>query len=139
MDGKTYKMLEEGVQNLLANVKTIDPESEEGQAALTKATKMLELLITADKDEADYHDKKERRRIEKERNDAMIKIERDKQKITWGRVGLEMSKIVVPMVGSFVVSIILQNRVFIFEKGGNIITSIAGRQLRLPNFMPKGF
>ena len=101
MTEETYGMLERAVQAQLEKVETLDAGSKEGKEALVKSLHLVELLITTDKDNADYYDKQERRRIEEDRNKAMNETERDKQKLTWGRVGLEMAKVVVPLVVSF--------------------------------------
>lgn len=134
MTDETYTMLEEAAQVQLKNVETLDAGSKEGKEALAKSIHLVELLITADKDNAEYYDKQERRRIEEERNKAQNETERDKQKLTWGRVGLEMAKVVVPLVVSFAGYNVFQKRVMKFEETGRI-TSTAGRELHLPKIM----
>lgn len=134
MTNVTYEMLEKAVQVQLKNVEALDAGSKEGKEALTKSIHLVELLITTDKDNADYYDKQERRRIEEDRNKAQNETERDKQKLTWGRVGLEMAKVVVPLVVSFVGYNVFQKRVMKFEETGRI-SSTAGRELHLPKFM----
>lgn len=134
MTKETYEMLEKAAQVQLDNVGTLDAGSKEGKEALTKSLQLVELLINADKDEMDYYDKQERRRIEEDRNKAQNETERDKQKLTWGRVGLEMAKVVVPLVVSFAGYNIFQKRVLKFEETGRI-SSTAGRELHLPKFM----
>lgn len=133
MTDVTYEMLEKAAQVQLEQVEMLDPESKEGKEALTKSIHLVELLITTDKDNADYYDKKERRRIEEERNKAQNQTEREKQKLTWGRAAFEMAKVVVPMVGSLIGYNIFQKRVLKFEETGRI-TSTAGRELHLPRF-----
>lgn len=134
MTDVTYEMLEKAVQVQLEKVGTLDAGSKEGKEALVKSIHLVELLITTDKDNADYYDKQERRRIEEDRNKAMNETERDKQKLTWGRVGLEMAKVVVPLVVSFAGYNVFQKRVLKFEETGRI-SSTAGRELHLPKFM----
>lgn len=134
MTETTYNLLEEAVQQQLARVSTFDSETKEGKEALTKAVHLVELLITADKDNTDYYDKQERRRIEDDRNKAMVEIERDKQKLTWGRVGLELGKVIAPILVSFVGYNVFQKRILKFEETGRI-SSTAGRELHLPKFM----
>lgn len=134
MTEETYGMLERAVQAQLEKVETLDAGSKEGKEALVKSLHLVELLITTDKDNADYYDKQERRRIEEDRNKAMNETERDKQKLTWGRVGLEMAKVVVPLVVSFAGYNVFQKRVLKFEETGRI-SSTAGRELHLPKFM----
>lgn len=134
MTEETYGMLERAVQAQLEKVETLDAGSKEGKEALVKSLHLVELLIATDKDNADYYDKQERRRIEEDRNKAMNETERDKQKLTWGRVGLEMAKVVVPIVVSFAGYNVFQKRVLKFEETGRI-SSTAGRELHLPKFM----
>lgn len=134
MTEETYGMLERAVQAQLEKVETLDAGSKEGKEALVKSLHLVELLIATDKDNADYYDKQERRRIEEDRNKAMNETERDKQKLTWGRVGLEMAKVVVPLVVSFAGYNVFQKRVMKFEETGRI-SSTAGRELHLPKFM----
>lgn len=134
MNKETYSMLERAAQIQLENVESLDVGSKEGKEALTKSIHLVELLINVDRDNDDYHDKSERRRIEEKRNDAMNETERDKQKLTWGRVGLEMAKVVVPLVISFAGYNVFQKRVLKFEETGRIC-STAGRELHLPKFM----
>ena len=134
MTEETYGMLERAVQAQLEKVETLDAGSKEGKEALVKSLHLVELLIATDKDNADYYDKQERRRIEEDRNKAINETERDKQKLTWGRVGLEMAKVVVPLVVSFAGYNVFQKRVLKFEETGRI-SSTAGRELHLPKFM----
>lgn len=134
MTEETYGMLERAAQVQLENVETLDAGSKEGKEALTKSIHLVELLITADKDNSDYYDKQERRRIEEERNKAQNETERDKQKLTWDRVGLEMAKVIVPLLVSFAGYNVFQKRVLKFEETGRI-SSTAGRELHLPKFM----
>lgn len=134
MTDVTYEMLEKAVQVQLEKVETLDAGSKEGKEALAKSIHLVELLIATDKDNADYYDKQERRRIEEDRNKAQNETERDKQKLTWGRVGLEMAKVVVPLVVSFAGYNVFQKRVMKFEETGRI-SSTAGRELHLPKFM----
>lgn len=134
MTDETYVLLEEAAQVQLKAVKSMDVDTKEGKEALTKSIHLVELLITTDKDNADYYDKQERRRIEEERNKAANETERKKQELTWGRVGLEMAKVVVPLAVSFVGYNVFQKRVLRFEETGRI-TSTAGRELHLPKFL----
>lgn len=136
MTDETYNLLEGAVQAQLRNVATLDVGSKDGEYALTKSLRLVELLITADKDISDYYDKEARREIEKEKNKAMESVERDKQKLTWGRVGLELAKGVLPLVVSFAGYNVFQKRVLKFEETGRI-TSTAGRELHLPKLFTK--
>lgn len=134
MTQETYNLLESAVQNQLKTVYGMKLGSQEGKEALTKAISLTELLITADKDGYDYHDKEERRRIEEKKNDAAAEVEREKAKLTWGRVGLELGKVIAPILVSFAGYNVFQKRVLKFEETGRIV-STAGRELHLPKFL----
>ena len=131
MTEETYSLLEEAAQVQLRQVTKIDPETKEGKDRLVNSIHLVELLINTDRDNAEYYDKQERRRIEEERNKAMKETERDKQKLTWGRVGLEMAKVVVRLVVSFAGYNVFQKRILKFEETGRL-TSTASRELHLP-------
>ena len=134
MTDKTYTLLETAVQVQLERIGELDPETKEGKDALSKAISLVDQLITTDKNESDGYDKQERRRIEEERNKAADATERKKQELTWGRVTLEMAKVVVPLIISFVGYNVFQKRLMKFEETGRI-TSTAGKELHLPKFM----
>lgn len=133
MTDETYNTLEDVTRNLLTQIEELDIGTKDGKEALTKAVHLTELLISADRDSADYYDKKERRRIDEDRNKAMAEIENNKQKLTSGRVIFEMAKLLVPMGVSLVGYSIFQRRVLQFEETGRI-TSTAGRELHLPKW-----
>lgn len=134
MTEETYNLLEEAAQVQLKQIAKIDHETKEGKDNLVKAIHLVELLVNTDRDNAEYYDKQERRRIEEERNRAMNETERDKQKLTWGRVGLEMAKVIVPLGVSFVGYNVFQKRILKFEETGRL-TSTASRELHLPRFL----
>lgn len=133
MNDVTYDLLEKAAQAQLKQVEKFDCSTKEGKESVAKAVHLVELLVTADKDNADYFDKQERRRIEEERNIAANEVERDKQKLTWGRVAFEMTKVVVPLAIQIVAFSGLQKRMFKFEETGRI-SSTGGREMHLPRF-----
>lgn len=133
MTNETYELLEEAVQNQLKQIENVDTSTKEGKEVLQLAMNLAQLLITTDKDNADYYDKEEKRRIEEERNKAMESVERDKQKLTWQRVCFEMAKVVVPLAIQIVAFGNLQGRMFKFEETGRV-TSTGGREMHLPKF-----
>lgn len=133
MTDETYNMLERAVQVQLEAIENLDTESKEGKDALMKSTRLVELLIASDRENLEYYDKEERRRIDEERNKAANETERKKQELTWGRVGLEMAKVVVPLMVSIAGYNVFQKRILKFEETGRI-SSTAGRELHLPRF-----
>jgi hypothetical protein len=74
--------------------------------------------------------------IEESRNEAGIRLEQEKQKITWKRVAFELGKLVIPLGISIVHYNMAQKKVFDFEEHGRI-TSTAGRELHLPKIFTK--
>lgn len=130
---ETYELLERAAQAQLKAVGNLDVSTKEGKEALAKSINLVELLLNKDRDDMEYYDKQERRRIEETRNKAQDETERKKQELTWGRVGLEMAKVIVPLGVSLVGYNVFQKRVLTFEETGRI-TSTAGRELHLPKF-----
>lgn len=131
MTNETYNMLEEGVQDLLEQMKTLNISTKEGKETLAKATTMVTLLTEVDRTDAEVHDKEERRRIEEEKNKAANETEREKQKLTWGRAIFEMAKVTVPTVVTAIFFGKYQKRMFKFEETG-FIKSTGGREMHLP-------
>lgn len=131
---ETYDMLEKAVQVQLQNVVELEPNTKEGKDALAKSVALVELLVSVDKLSFESVDKEERRRIDEERNKAADETERQKQEITWSRVGLELAKAIAPILVSFVGYDVFQKRVLKFEETGRI-SSTAGRELHLPKIL----
>ncbi len=136
MTEETHKLIEDATQLLLNGVGAFDLGTKQsGDAdAASNAIKMAELLIAADKNIDDYYDKVERREIERLKAKEMAEIERNKQKITWGRAALELAKVIAPVIVSMIGYNEFQKRLLKFEETGRV-TSTAGRDLHLPKFM----
>ena len=133
MTDETYELLESAAQVQLKAVESLDATTKEGKEALARSIHLVELLVSKDRDDMEYYDKQERRRIEENRNKAQDETERKKQELTWGRVSLEMAKVVVPLAVSIAGYNVFQKRILTFEETGRI-TSTAGRELHLPKF-----
>lgn len=136
MSNETYDLLEEAAQIQLRNVISEKEKDENGgNSKNIKSPKidLVELLITADKNNMDYCDKQDRLKVEKEKNDDMTEMERNKQKLTWGKVGLELCKVLLPTCVSIAAYDVFQKRILKFEETGRIV-STAGRELHLPKF-----
>lgn len=131
MTEQTYELLERAAQIQLEAIENLDLDCKEREKAVIKSTRLVDLLISADKDNSDYYDKQERRRIDEERNKAMNETERKKQELTWGRVGFELVKIGIPLTVSMIGYDIFQKRVLKFEETGRLCSS-ASRELHLP-------
>ena len=134
MSDETYELLEEAVRKQIVKMTTLDTSTKEGMDVLKKSTELVNVLVEVDKNIDEFTDKEERRRIEEKKNDAMNEVELSKQKITWQKTALEISKVVVPTVISMIGYNVFQKRVLKFEETGRI-TSTAGRELHFPKFM----
>lgn len=131
MTNATYDLLEDAVQKAL---KQVDFSATKDDASLRRATELTQLLIATDKEDMEYHDKKDRRDLEKAKNDATITLEREKSKLTWGRVGFEMAKVLIPLAVSMYVSDKWQRRMLKFEETGRFTSSVS-REFHLPKLL----
>lgn len=135
-----------------------EPGSEMWKEAYSKKLAVLDKMQVYEKCEGELWSKQEERRITEEhnqemialedrkleqhlvietsRNNANIKLEETKQKITWQRVTFEMAKVVVPLGISIIHYNRAQKKVFDFEEHGKI-TSTCGRDLHLPKIFMK--
>lgn len=134
MTRETYDMLEERIQQNLEMLDTL--EGGVRKSITDETARLVELLIAADKEDAERYDKQERRRIDEDRNKATAEVEMSKQEITWKRVGLEMAKLIVPLSMSMAGYDFFQKRMIKFEETGRF-TSAVSRELHLPNFFKK--
>lgn len=132
MTNETMELMEQAVQERLKN----DEGLVEGDELynMKETVSLIEQMNVARQTELDALDKEERRKLEREKNETLIRVEKEKQKITFARAALEMAKIVVPSVISVVAYSVFQKRVLIFEKTGRVC-STAGRELHMPKFM----
>lgn len=94
----------------------------------------LEALRNIERDQNDFYDKQEKRRIEEEKNEETADLEREKSKIGWRRMTLEVLKIFVPSMMAAGAAIWMQNRAGKLEETGRWTTE-AGRQAhrQVPN------
>lgn len=94
----------------------------------------LETLRNIERDANDFYDKQEKREIEKEKNQETAALEREKSKIGWKRMTLEVLKIFVPSMIATGAAIWMQDRAGRLEESGRW-TSEAGRQAhrQIPN------
>lgn len=133
---KILKMLEDKYERLERVVTDPNADAEERKNAereILEVTKQMQELY---KTEMDYFVNKdkldEHSRIEKERNEASLELEKQKQKLSWQRVAFELSKVIIPIVGSGILYFKASRDMYQFEENGRI-TSTPGRQMRLPN------
>jgi hypothetical protein len=73
----------------------------------------------------------QQKEIERLRNETSMKLEREKQKVTWQRVAFEMAKILIPLGISVALYRESRERMFDFEEHGRV-TSTVGRWLSYP-------
>jgi len=128
--------LKEGLLDELAHqlelVGNLSPGSDEYEACMKAINDLTKSINSLDQTEMDAFDKQERREADKVKNQQLFELEKSKAKLSWDRVGFEMAKIGVPLVGSGILYLIAQRRVFQFEENGRIVTT-GGRELHLPN------
>lgn len=133
MRDETRELLENQVVDGLSGLADLQAGSKERQSATTDVVKLIEKLNEVDRDNADYWDKQERREMDRKRNEATVKLEEEKQKLSPGRAALEVAKIAVPVVVPLVAYNVYQKRVIKFEETGKLV-STAARELHLPKF-----
>lgn len=133
---ETRLMLEERVADLtvMINERGDTEKDQIKQNWIRERSDLLDKLAAFDKNEIDEVDKKEKRQLERERNEDVTNVEYVKAQITWQRAALEIGKVVLPVVISMVGYNVFQKRVMVYEETGRV-TSTAGRELHLPKFM----
>lgn len=133
MTDETKQLVEQVVQDRLRKDGEVNDDGTE--AVDTRETvELIEQLNAARQMELDALDKEERRKIEREKNETLLAVEREKQKITIRRAALEIAKIILPAALSIGAYNVFQKRMFFFEKTNRVCSS-TGRELRLPQFM----
>lgn len=128
---ETRNLMDEVIRSKLRYAKD-NPEDDKG--SVHDAVDLLEKATQIDQLNADILDKEARRRIEESKNSTMLDCEKEKQRITWQRAGLELAKVIVPTLISIGAYNVFQKRMFFFEKDNRVCSS-TGRQLQLPKFM----
>lgn len=129
MTNETYLQLEEAVQTSLKTIRFDGSKEDSGR--VEQVAQLANLLLAADRDDLEYRDKCERRDLEKEKNETTLKIEREKQRITVGRVIFEMAKAVIPLGITIASYDIWQKRMIKFEETGRF-TAAVSREWHLP-------
>ncbi len=146
MKKETIELSEEVLTEKLMDLKTMDPSDKGYQNTKDTAMELYDKVVAAEKmliDESDKNaqrendaernrieeaDKAERREIERERNETQAEIEREKQKISWPKVILEMAKVTVPVVISGAIFKAVHEENMEFEETGAFHSS-TGRGL----------
>ena len=138
MTQETMEMLESEIQNQITDLANYDvtdeKESKAKSAAVSDVTKLLERLTEAETANEKWFDNQERRAIDRERNNSMIQVEAEKNKLDWKRGLIEVSKVAIPAAVSLIT--LRQwsckfERMLKFEETGHFTTS-ASRELHLP-------
>lgn len=131
MDEELLTMLNNRLKELIELSKTVKVGTEERKAVDSEISMLTNCLLDNNRQNLDYYDKEERRRIEEKKNDEMAKIEKNKQKIGWERWAFEFLKLGIT-IGTGMYSFFKgQRNVLNFEEHGRITTT-AGRELHLP-------
>ena len=125
---ETMNKLEDYVNENLDKARDGDAESHK------QFLESLEALRSVEKDQNDFYDKQEKRRIEEEKNDDTAAIESEKVKIGWKRMTLEILKIFGPAAVAAFAATMMQKRAGVLEETGRWTTE-AGRQAhrQIPN------
>lgn len=115
--------------------------SQNGDDAIVHHKRFIEAaeaLRNVERDQNDFYDKQEKRRIEEEKNQDSVDAEREKSKIGWKRMTLEILKIFGPVAVASFVSMAMQKRAGVLEETGRWTTE-AGRQAhrQTPNIWNK--
>lgn len=133
---ETRLMLEERVADLTVMINEREDQEKDSikQNWIRERSELLDKLAVFDRNEIDEVDKKEKRQLERERNEDVANVEYVKSQITWQRATLDIGKVVLPVVISMIGYNIFQKRLMVYEETGRV-TSSAGRELHLPKFM----
>lgn len=126
---ETMEALEEYID--LTRQEAIANNSKESHEQYMEA---VEALRNVERDQNDFYDKQEKRRIEEEKNQETADLEREKSKIGWKRMTLDILKIIVPSTIAAAAAIWMQDRAGRLEESGRWTTE-AGRQAhrQVPN------
>lgn len=124
-------LLEDRLKQSIELTKTVKLGTGEREALDNEISKISSCLLDYNRQQLEYYDKEERRRIEEKKNDEMTKVERNKQKIGWERWAFEFLKLGIT-IGTGMYSFFKgQSNMLNFEEHGRITTT-AGRELHLP-------
>ncbi len=133
MKVETKEKLEEWAKQNL-DALTEDSLTLEGIEERSKQAQMsLAILKEIEEAEAKAKDAEERTRIDKMKTEAMIQIEKQKQKFSWSHFLADCGKTLGMTIVSFELYKKLQAILLEFEKTGRV-TSSAGHQLKLPDW-----
>lgn len=137
MTRETLEMLEYSVQDSLNEMKGCEIGTKERNIATKEATELIDRLIACEHEFTEATDRQERREIDREKNETMVRIEEAKNDMPKWRMAIEIGKVVVPVVVNVTGVIaysIFQKRLLKFEETGRIC-STSGRELHLPKFL----
>lgn len=93
--------------------------SDDAGKAHERYLESLDTLRQIDHDMWEFEDKEQRREIDREKNEESAEIEKSKQKLTPGRVALDVAKVVVPGLIAGFFAIKMQNTAGQFEETGS--------------------
>ena len=133
MKEETYNRIEEALNDRLDYLKDLENGCKEEGPVIADIRTFGNLLNEIDRERNDENDKWERRRIEETRNETNAELEREKHRLTVGKVVFELTKLAVPIVVGAKFYDGFQKRVMKYEETGRV-SSTAGRELHLPRF-----
>ena len=122
MQKETYEMMEKVLQDKIKEMSEdiITPDKE--KLLMSEIKTLNECLGASDQRAIDFLNKEEDRKIEREKNE-----------LTWSKIGMEILKTFGPLSLSMLGYNIFQRRVIKFEETGRLVSS-ASRELHLPKF-----
>ena len=138
MTDHTIRLLESEIQDQIEKLDEYDISDEKGakakSLAINDVTKLLERLTEAEIANEKWYDNEERREIDRQRNNNMLLVEAEKNKLDWKRGILEGAKVVIPALVSLITLRkwgIKFDKMLKFEETGHFTTS-ASREVHLP-------
>lgn len=116
----------------LDKIEKLDVATKEWKDGVEGVKSMIEVANTADQIDEKWVDNAERRRIDEKKSDDMVKVETKKQKLTPGKVALEITKIGLPLAVSTGLYLVVHKENLKFEETGRFC-AFTTKDLKLPN------
>lgn len=127
MTKETNEMLEEAIVDRIQWLEENPYDAENRGLVVDELEMLLKQREQIDRDNLEFFDKEERRRIEEERNKATKEIEEKKQGINWKRATFELAKVTIPTLIGAILYRKESDKMYEFEENGRI-NSTAGRR-----------
>lgn len=133
LEEELEQSLRERIDKDLALLERAEPGSEERERLNKEVVSLTESLNKLNQTEMDTFDKQERRMADERNKQQLYELEVKKSKIDWKRWGLDMIKVLTPLLITWGFYTANQEKLLKYEEEGRV-TSDTGRQgTRLPN------